>query len=261
MTHGLVTIAVAGDGAEADSILRTLAGAGITARLEGAEGEIGGRRTTARAACSSTRSSSVRPRRRCWTRMRPTTSTDGDGGTPPAIFDRMAERYDDLRGPQEQLAEQFEFTIAAGPGRGDAPARRRLRHRSARGRCGRAPRRARLGRRRLRADAREGTGAPRAGAAFKLAQADDLPFRAGWFDAAHDASRRARARRPPRRRAGRGTPRAAAERAALRLDVRARALHGPPPGAVSARPARDRPRALPGRPEVLTRELTGGRLR
>jgi hypothetical protein len=42
MTHGLVTIAVAGDGAEADSILRTLAGAGPTARLEGAEGELGG---------------------------------------------------------------------------------------------------------------------------------------------------------------------------------------------------------------------------
>ena len=42
MTEGLVTIAVAGDGAEADSILRTLAGAGITARLEGAEGELGG---------------------------------------------------------------------------------------------------------------------------------------------------------------------------------------------------------------------------
>ena len=42
MTHGLVTIAVAGDGAEADSILRTLAGAGITARLEGAESEVGG---------------------------------------------------------------------------------------------------------------------------------------------------------------------------------------------------------------------------
>lgn len=42
MTQGLVTIAVAGDGAEADSILRTLAGAGITARLEGAEGGIGG---------------------------------------------------------------------------------------------------------------------------------------------------------------------------------------------------------------------------
>ena len=42
MTHGLVTIAVAGDGAEADSILRTLAGAGIAARIEGAEGELGG---------------------------------------------------------------------------------------------------------------------------------------------------------------------------------------------------------------------------
>ena len=37
-----MTIAVAGDGAEADSILRTLAGAGISARLEGAEGELGG---------------------------------------------------------------------------------------------------------------------------------------------------------------------------------------------------------------------------
>lgn len=42
MSHGLVTIAVAGDGAEADSILRTLAGAGISARLEGAEGDLGG---------------------------------------------------------------------------------------------------------------------------------------------------------------------------------------------------------------------------
>jgi hypothetical protein len=42
MSHGLVTIAVAGDGAEADSILRTLADAGITARLEGAEGVLGG---------------------------------------------------------------------------------------------------------------------------------------------------------------------------------------------------------------------------
>ena len=42
MTHGLVTIAVAGDSAEADSIVRTLAGAGIVARLEGAEGELGG---------------------------------------------------------------------------------------------------------------------------------------------------------------------------------------------------------------------------
>jgi hypothetical protein len=37
-----VTIAVAGDGAEADSILRTLAAAGIGARVEGAEAELGG---------------------------------------------------------------------------------------------------------------------------------------------------------------------------------------------------------------------------
>jgi hypothetical protein len=37
----MVTIAVAGDGAEADSIVRTLAGAGIRARLEGAEGDLG----------------------------------------------------------------------------------------------------------------------------------------------------------------------------------------------------------------------------
>jgi hypothetical protein len=42
MSHGLGTIAVAGDGAEADSILRTRADAGITARLEGAEGVLGG---------------------------------------------------------------------------------------------------------------------------------------------------------------------------------------------------------------------------
>ena len=41
MSQGLVTVAVAGDSAEADSILRTLAGAGITARVEGADSEIG----------------------------------------------------------------------------------------------------------------------------------------------------------------------------------------------------------------------------
>jgi hypothetical protein len=41
MSEGLVTIAVAGDLAEADEILRTLAEAGITGRLEGAEGELG----------------------------------------------------------------------------------------------------------------------------------------------------------------------------------------------------------------------------
>lgn len=42
MSHGRVTIAVAGDGAEADLILRTLAGAGIAATLEGAESDLGG---------------------------------------------------------------------------------------------------------------------------------------------------------------------------------------------------------------------------
>jgi hypothetical protein len=42
MSHGLVTVAVAGDGAEADSIVRMLAEAGIGARLEGAEGDLGG---------------------------------------------------------------------------------------------------------------------------------------------------------------------------------------------------------------------------
>ena len=41
MSEGLVTIAVAGDAAEADLILRTLAEAGISARLEGAENELG----------------------------------------------------------------------------------------------------------------------------------------------------------------------------------------------------------------------------
>jgi hypothetical protein len=41
MSEGLVTIAVAGDAAEADSILRLLAEAGIDAKLEGAESELG----------------------------------------------------------------------------------------------------------------------------------------------------------------------------------------------------------------------------
>ncbi|HET6172637.1 MAG TPA: hypothetical protein VFD90_08530 [Gaiellales bacterium] len=42
MSEGLVTIAVAGDAAEADLILRTLADVGINGRLEGAEGVLGG---------------------------------------------------------------------------------------------------------------------------------------------------------------------------------------------------------------------------
>ena len=41
MSHGLVTIAVAADAAEADAIVRTLANAGVAARLEGAEGDLG----------------------------------------------------------------------------------------------------------------------------------------------------------------------------------------------------------------------------
>jgi hypothetical protein len=42
MSEGLVTIAVAGDAAEADLILRTLADVGINGRLEAPEGELGG---------------------------------------------------------------------------------------------------------------------------------------------------------------------------------------------------------------------------
>jgi SAM-dependent methyltransferase len=115
--------------------------------------------------------------------MRPTTTTDDAGGTPPAIFDRMAERYDDLRGPREQLAEQLEFTIAHGLG-----AATRLLDVG----CGTGALVAaaveRLGVRGWGVDASEQMLAKARerqvrGAAFKLAQADDLPFRAGWFDA------------------------------------------------------------------------------
>ena len=48
--------------------------------------------------------------------MTRTTTTEGDDGTPTAIFDRMAARYDDLRARDDQLAEQFEFTVGAGLG-------------------------------------------------------------------------------------------------------------------------------------------------
>jgi cyclopropane fatty-acyl-phospholipid synthase-like methyltransferase len=104
-------------------------------------------------------------------------------GTPTAIFDRMAERYDDLRGREEQLAEQFEFTVGAGLG-----AATRLLDVG----CGTGSLVAtaveRLGVRAWGIDASEEMLAKaRArrvrGAAFKHAQADDLPFRAGWFDA------------------------------------------------------------------------------
>jgi SAM-dependent methyltransferase len=108
--------------------------------------------------------------------MRPTT-------TEPAIFDRMAERYDELRGREEQLAEQFDFTVAAGLGGATrlldvgcgtgalvARAVERLGVR-AWGVDASEPMLEKARERRVR------------GAAFKHAQADDLPFRKGWFDA------------------------------------------------------------------------------
>jgi SAM-dependent methyltransferase len=95
----------------------------------------------------------------------------------------MAERYDDLRASQEQLAEQFEFTVAEGLG-----AATRLLDVG----CGTGALVAaavdRLGVKAWGVDASEQMLAKARerrvrGAAFKLAQADDLPFRVGWFDA------------------------------------------------------------------------------
>jgi SAM-dependent methyltransferase len=95
----------------------------------------------------------------------------------------MAERYDELRGAQDLLAEQFEFTIAEGLG-----AATRLLDVG----CGTGALVAaaieRLGVRGWGVDSSEQMLAKARerrvrGAAFKLAQADDLPFRAGWFDA------------------------------------------------------------------------------
>jgi SAM-dependent methyltransferase len=105
------------------------------------------------------------------------------GRTPPAIFDRMAERYDELRGSESQLAAQLDFTIAEGLG-----AATRLLDVG----CGTGALIAaaveRLGVRAWGVDASEPMLAKARerrvrGVAFKLAQADQLPFRAGWFDA------------------------------------------------------------------------------
>jgi SAM-dependent methyltransferase len=115
--------------------------------------------------------------------MKPTTIIDAGRGTPPGIFDRMAERYDDLRAPEAQLAEQFEFTVAEGLGAATrlldvgcgtgslvAAAVERLGVK-AWGVDSSEPMLAKARERRVR------------GAAFKLAEADNLPFRKAWFDA------------------------------------------------------------------------------
>jgi SAM-dependent methyltransferase len=112
-----------------------------------------------------------------------TTTTEGDGSTPGAIFDRMAERYDDLRMRGEQFAEQFAFTVAEGLG-----AATRLLDVG----CGTGSLVAtaveRLGVKAWGVDASEPMLARARernvrGAAFKRGQADNLPFRDGWFDA------------------------------------------------------------------------------
>jgi SAM-dependent methyltransferase len=95
----------------------------------------------------------------------------------------MAERYDELRASEDQLAAQFEFTVAEGLG-----AATRLLDVG----CGTGALVAtaveRLGVKAWGVDASEAMLAKARdrrvrGAAFKLAQADDLPFRKAWFDA------------------------------------------------------------------------------
>jgi ubiquinone/menaquinone biosynthesis C-methylase UbiE len=95
----------------------------------------------------------------------------------------MAGRYDELRAPEEQLAEQFAFTVDAGLG-----AATRLLDVG----CGTGALVAaaveRLGVRGWGVDASQEMLAKARqrrirGAAFRHAQADDLPFRDGWFDA------------------------------------------------------------------------------
>jgi len=111
------------------------------------------------------------------------TEISENDGTPPAIFDRMAERYDELRVSEAQLAAQFDFTVAEGLG-----AATRLLDVG----CGTGTLVAeaveRLGLKAWGVDASEAMLAKARerrvrGAAFKLGQADDLPFRKAWFDA------------------------------------------------------------------------------
>jgi SAM-dependent methyltransferase len=95
----------------------------------------------------------------------------------------MAARYDDLRGAQDELAEQFEFTVAEGLG----AATRLLDVGCGTGSLVEAAVE-RLGVKAWGVDASDQMLAKARerrvrGAAFKLAQADDLPFRKGWFDA------------------------------------------------------------------------------
>jgi SAM-dependent methyltransferase len=95
----------------------------------------------------------------------------------------MAERYDELRASEAQLGAQFDFTVAEGLG-----AATRLLDVG----CGTGALVAtavdRLGVKAWGVDASEPMLAKARergvrGAAFKLGQADDLPFRKGWFDA------------------------------------------------------------------------------
>jgi SAM-dependent methyltransferase len=95
----------------------------------------------------------------------------------------MAERYDELRASEAQLGAQFEFTVAQGLG----AATRLLDVGCGTGALVEAAVE-RLGVKAWGVDASEPMLAKARerrvrGAAFKHAQADDLPFREGWFDA------------------------------------------------------------------------------
>ena len=98
------------------------------------------------------------------------------------------------------------------------------------------------------------------GVGFRQAQADALPFRDGWFDAADDAARRPPPGRAPARRVRGARPGAPPRRTAVRVDVR----RGPPrrllPRAVPAVAGRGRPRALPAGGAAVQR-ARGRRLR